>query len=179
MEVFEKKLDGKCVYDGRIIKVEVDDVELPNGKTAKREVVNHNGGVTILALTNDDEVVMVSQFRYPYNEELLELPAGKLEIGENPLEAGKRELREETGAVAKEYTDLGLFYPSPGYCNEKIYVYAATGLTFFDQNLDDDEFLNVLKMPYETVLNMVLSGKIKDGKTQAAILKYNEIRRRA
>lgn len=179
MEVFEKKLDGKCVYDGRIIKVEVDDVELPNGKTAKREVVNHNGGVTILPLTNDDEVVMVSQFRYPYNEELLELPAGKLEIGENPLEAGKRELREETGAVAKEYTDLGLFYPSPGYCNEKIYVYAATGLTFFDQNLDDDEFLNVLKMPYETVLNMVLSGKIKDGKTQAAILKYNEIRRRA
>ena len=179
MEVFEKKLDGKCVYDGRIIKVEVDNVELPNGKTAKREVVNHNGGVTILPLTNDDEVVMVSQFRYPYNEELLELPAGKLEAGENPLEAGKRELREETGAVAEEYTDLGLVYPSPGYCNEKIYLYAATGLTFFDQHLDDDEFLNVVRIPYETALNMVLSGKIKDGKTQVAILKYSEIRRRA
>ncbi len=177
MEIREKRIDGECIYDGKIIRVTVDTVELPNKNTAKREVVGHPGGVTILPLTDNDEIIMVRQFRYPYMEELLEIPAGKLEYGENPFEAGKRELREETGAVAQEYTDLGIMYPTPGYCAEKIYMYAATGLEFFEQDLDDDEFLNVVKMPFPEALSKVISGEIRDGKTQIAILKYNEMRR--
>lgn len=177
MDFIEKKLDGECVYDGKIIHVTVDTVELPNGNTAKREVVGHPGGVTILPITDNGEIVMVKQFRYPYLEELLETPAGKLEYGEDPLAAGVRELREETGAVAEKYIDLGLMYPTSGYCAEKIYMYAATGLSFFEQDLDDDEFLNVERVPFDRALEMVINGDIRDGKTQIAILKYNEIRR--
>ncbi len=177
MEIREKRIDGECIYDGKIIRVTVDTVELPNKNTAKREVVGHPGGVTILPLTENDEIIMVRQFRYPYMEELLEIPAGKLEYGENPASAGKRELREETGAVAQEYIDLGIMYPTPGYCAEKIYMYAATGLEFFEQDLDDDEFLNVVKIPFSEALSKVISGEIRDGKTQIAILKYNEMRR--
>lgn len=177
LEIREKRIDGECIYDGKIIKVTVDTVELPNKNTAKREVVGHPGGVTVLPLTDDDRIVMVRQFRYPYMEELLEIPAGKLEYGEDPYEAGIRELREETGAVAQKYIDLGIMYPTPGYCAEKIYMYAATDLSFFEQDLDEDEFLNVVKIPFEEALSKVVSGEIRDGKTQIAILKYNEMRR--
>ncbi len=177
MEIQEKRIDGECIYDGKIIKVSVDTVELPNGNCAKREVVGHPGGVTVLPLTTDDKIVMVKQFRYPYMEEVLEIPAGKLEYGEDPFEAGVRELREETGAIAQKYVDLGIMYPTPGYCAEKIYIYAATELSFFEQELDEDEFLNVVKVPFDEALSMVVTGKIRDGKTQIAILKYNELRR--
>lgn len=177
MEITEKRIDGECIYTGKIINITVDTVELPNKSTAKREVVGHPGGVTVLPLTDNGEIVMVKQFRYPYNEALLEIPAGKLEYGENPFEAGKRELREETGVEASNYIDLGVMYPTPGYCAEKIYMYAATGLGFFEQNLDEDEFLNVEVMPFDEALRKVMSGEIRDGKTQIAILKYNELRR--
>ena len=172
METLEKKKSGKTVYDGRIIKVDVDTVELPNGKEALREVVRHNGGVALLPITEDNEIIFVKQFRYPYEEELLEIPAGKLEVGENPYEAGVRELREETGAVATDISSLGVMYPTSGYCAEKIYLYSATGLSFFEQDLDEDEFLNVVKIPYDKAMEMIINGEIKDGKTQIAVLKY-------
>ena len=171
MEIQEKRIDGECIYDGKIIKVSVDTVELPNGNCAKREVVGHPGGVTVLPLTTDDKIVMVKQFRYPYMEEVLEIPAGKLEYGEDPFEAGVRELREETGAIAQKYVDLGIMYPTPGYCAEKIYIYAATELSFFEQELDEDEFLNFEAVPLADLVEDVMSGRITDGKTQVAVLK--------
>ncbi|MDD6807329.1 MAG: NUDIX hydrolase [Oscillospiraceae bacterium] len=172
METFEKKKSSEVIYDGKIIKVEVDRVELPNGREAIREVVRHNGGVALLPITDENEIIFVKQFRYPYEEELLEIPAGKLEPNEDSYNAGIRELKEETGAVASEISFLGMMYPSSGYCAEKIYIYSAEGLTFHEQNLDEDEFLNVIKIPFEKALEMVLNGEIKDGKTQIAVLKY-------
>lgn len=171
MELEEKLVEKNYVFEGKVIRVCNDTYELPDKSRAKREIVEHNGGVCVVALTKDDEVLFVKQFRCPYGEVLLEIPAGKLEKGEDPFESGKRELHEETGASAEHYEDLGKFYPSPGYCGEVISMYYATGLTFGEQDLDDDEFLNVEKIPFEKAVEMVLNGEIKDGKTQAAILK--------
>ena len=171
MELFEKTLKQEYKYEWRILNLRVDEAELPSGRTCVREVVEHNGGVTVAALTNDNELLFVRQFRYPYGEVVLELPAGKLEKGEDPFRAGIRELREETGAVAEKYVDLGVFYPSPGYTSETIHLYGATGLSFKEQQLDEDEFLNVEKIPLSTAVEMVLNNEIPDGKTQAAVLK--------
>ena len=171
MELFEKTLEQEYKYNGRILNLRVDKAELPNGNEAIREVIEHSGGVTIAALTDEGELLFVRQFRYPYGEVVLELPAGKLEKGEDPFRAGIRELREETGAVASKYVDLGKFYPSPGYCGEIIHLYGATGVTFKEQNLDEDEFLNVEKIPLSSAVEMVLNNEIPDGKTQAAVLK--------
>ena len=168
MDLFEKTLEQEYKYTGRIINLRVDKAELPNGKEATREVGEHSGGVTIAALTDDNELLFV---RYPYGEVVLELPAGKLEQGEDPFRAGIRELREETGAVASKYVDLGKFYPSPGYCGEIIHLYGATGISFKEQNLDEDEFLNVERIPLSAAVEMVLNNEIPDGKTQAAVLK--------
>ncbi len=159
------------VYEGKIINVRNDEAILPNGKPCRREVVEHPGGVCVAALTDDNELLFVRQFRYPYGEVLLELPAGKLERGEPPLPAGQRELAEETGATAAYYESLGQFYPTPGYCGEVIYLYFAGGLTFAAQNLDEDEFLQCERIPLEKAVELVLSNEIKDGKTQAAVLK--------
>lgn len=172
MELTEKTLNEEYIYKGRIIKVRRDEVELPNGHKSMREVVEHSGGVCVLPLTDRDEVVFVRQFRYPYKEVILEIPAGKRDHGEeSPLECGKRELAEETGAKADKYTSLGELYPSPGYCGEVIYMFLATGLTFGDTNPDEDEFLNVEKIPFDKALDMVLSDEIKDSKTQCALMK--------
>lgn len=172
MNLTEKQLAKKYVYNGKIINLRVDDALLPNGKTALREVVEHPGGVCVAALTDQDEILLVKQFRYPYMEEILEIPAGKRDSKEEaPLECGKRELREETGAVAGEFVFLGELYPTPGYCDEVIYIYAAKNLTFGETDPDDDEFLDVIKMPFNAALERVLSGEIKDAKTQTAVLK--------
>ena len=172
MNLSEKQLAKKYVYNGKIINLRVDDALLPNGKTALREVVEHPGGVCVAALTDQDELLLVKQFRYPYMEEILEIPAGKRDKrDEAPLECGKRELREETGAVAGEFVFLGELYPTPGYCDEVIYIYAAKNLTFGATDPDDDEFLDVIKMPFNEALERVLSGEIKDAKTQTAVLK--------
>ena len=172
MNLTEKQLAKKYVYNGKIINLRVDDALLPNGKTALREVVEHHGGVCVAALTDQDEILLVKQFRYPYMEEILEIPAGKRDSKEEaPLECGKRELREETGAVAGEFVFLGELYPTPGYCDEVIYIYAAKNLTFGETDPDDDEFLDVIKMPFNEALERVLSGEIKDAKTQTAVLK--------
>lgn len=171
MDTREVTVFKNTIFRGKIINLRVDIAGLPNGKEAVREVVEHSGGVTVAALTDDMELIFVRQFRYPYMEEVLELPAGKLEKGENPLEAGKRELREEGGVIAGQYINLGEFYPTPGYTNEIIYLYGARDLVEAEQDLDDDEFLNVERIPLSKAVDMVLNNEIKDGKTQAAIMK--------
>lgn len=171
MKLSEKKISGQTLYKGKIVSLHKDIVLLENGQEAIREYVSHSGGVCIVALTQNEEVYMVEQFRYPFNKVILEIPAGKLENNEDPLVCGKRELKEETGIVAKYYENLGDFYPTVGCLNEIIYTYLATDLSQSTQNLDTDEFLNVKKIPLVDLYNMVLNGEIQDGKTQTAILK--------
>ena len=172
MNLEEKQLKAEYLYKGRIINLRRDEAELPNGKTALREVVEHPGGVCVAALTDRNEVLMVKQFRYPYSEVIMEIPAGKRDSkDEDPLECGIRELREETGATAENFIFLGELYPTPGYCGEVIWLYAASGLTFGDCDPDEDEFLSVEKIPLEKAVDMIMSGEIKDAKTQAAVLK--------
>ncbi len=167
----EKTLEQRYVFRGKILSLRVDKAELENQTIATREVVEHPGGVCVLPLDENGNVTLVRQFRYPYMQELLELPAGKRSPGEDPLECGKRELTEETGFTATTYTSLGELYPSPGYLNEVIYLYLATGLTQVGQSLDEDEFLDVCTMPLAQAVDMVLDGSIKDAKTGIALLK--------
>ena len=172
MNLTEKQLKAEYLFKGKIINVRLDDALLPDGKTAKREIVEHPGGVAVAALTDQNEVLFVRQFRYPYFETILEIPAGKRNSpDEEPLLCGIRELKEETGAEAEKFTFLGELYPTPGYCGEIIYMYAATNLTFGEAKLDDDEFLEVEKIPLERAVQMVMNDELKDAKTQAAILK--------
>lgn len=172
MNLSEKQLSKEYIFNGRVINLRRDTALLPNGKTAIREIIEHNGGVCVAALTDNDEVLMVRQFRYPYFEIVPEIPAGKRDSkDEDPLSCGMRELREETGAVAERFIPLGELYPTPGYCGEIIWMYAATGLTFGEQDTDEDEFLSVERVPLEKAVEMILNGEIKDAKTQTAILK--------
>ncbi len=171
MNLTEIPLTQETIYKGRIITLRVDKARLPNGSEATREVVEHPGGVCVAALTDDDCLLFVRQFRYPYGEVLLELPAGKLDRGEDPLEAGKRERAEETGASATDYESLGKLYPSPGYCGEIIHLYMARNLSFGVMHPDEDEFLEVEKIPLEEAVRMVVDNQIPDAKTQAAVLK--------
>ena len=178
MNLEEKQLSFDYKFRGRIINLRVDEALLPNGATATREIVEHNGGICVVPITEENEVLMVEQFRYPYSEVVLEIPAGKRDGDEEPLEGGKRELKEETGATAENYTFLGELYPSPGYCGEIIYMYLATGLSYGETNPDEDEFLNVKKIPLDVAIQMIMNGEIKDAKTQAAILKAERILRK-
>lgn len=171
MELTEKTLSSKSVFDGRILHIALDEVELPDGKKSKREVVNHPGGVTVAALDEDNNLLFVKQFRYPYKEVVLELPAGKLEKGSTPLENGKRELMEETGAEGYSYISLGQLYPSPGYTSEIIHLYACKVKSQGSSNPDDGEFLNIEKIPLDKAVEMVLNNQIPDAKTQVAVLK--------
>ena len=171
MELTEKTLSSKSVFDGRILHITLDEIELPNGKKSKREVVNHPGGVTVAALDEENNLLFVRQFRYPYKEVVLELPAGKLEKGSTPLENGKRELMEETGAEGYSYISLGQLYPSPGYTSEIIHLYACKVKSLGSSNPDDGEFLNVVKIPLDKAVEMVLNNQIPDAKTQVAVLK--------
>lgn len=177
MNLEEKQLSAEYMYKGKIISLRRDKALLPNGNTATREVVEHNGGVCVAALTDNDEVLFVRQFRYPYMEIIPEIPAGKRDkAGEDPLGCGIRELKEETGATAEKFIPLGKLYPSPGYCGEIIWMYAATGLSYGEQNPDDDEFLTVEKIPLNKAVEMILSGEITDAKTQAAVLKLKVLK---
>jgi ADP-ribose pyrophosphatase len=169
-----EKSEGK--FSGKIITVRHDTVSLVDGKQTMREVVDHPGGVAIVGLTDDNEVLLVRQFRYPYRETIYEIPAGKLERGEDPLEAGIREFSEECGATAEVFEPLGEMYPTPGYCGEIIHIYYAEGISFGEQHLDDDEFLDVTKMPFNVCISKIMSGEIKDAKTIVGILKLKELK---
>lgn len=170
-KLIEKTLESTTIFDGRVIRVHHDKALLPDGSTAMREIVAHPGGVCVAALTDEEELLFVRQFRYPYMAVVTELPAGKLERGEDPLEAGVRELSEETGATAQRVVSLGKLYPTPGYCGEIIHLYLATGLSFGDQHTDADEFLDVLRVPLDKAVDMVMAGELPDSKTQTAVLK--------
>ena len=171
----EKTISKELVFDGRIFKVERKTVELENGKTAFREVVVHTGGAAILPMDDNNDLYLIRQFRSPFEQEILEIPRGKIEEGEDPFEAAKRELKEETGCTAKNYFDLGDFWPTVGYCGEKIYIYLAQGLTEGEQHLDRDEFVSVVRIPFSEACRMVMDGRIKDGKTIVALFKTKEL----
>ena len=171
MELTERPISRKDIFQGRIINVHVDTVALPNGETATREVADHPGGVAILALDSENNVLAVTQYRYTFRKAMLEIPAGKLEYGEDPHDAGLRELKEETGAVPGRYEPLGTLIPSPGCYGETLYLYLARDLTMEQQHLDPDEFLNVERIPFDEMVRRCLSGEIDDAKTLVAVLK--------
>ena len=171
MEFIEKTLKENEIYKGRILRFHVDEVELQNGRRSTRECVDHPGGVSVAALTEKNEILFVRQFRYPYREAILETPAGKLESGEDPFEAMKREQREETGTTGVGYMDLGKLYPSPGYSDEIIYLYACRVDSFGDTDFDEDEFLQLEKIPVGKAVEMVMNNEITDSKTQVLVLK--------
>lgn len=168
----EKKLDSKEIFDGVVFRVTVDRVELENGQAARREVVHHTGGAGILALNERGEIAMVRQYRYAVGQEMLEIPAGKIEAGEDPKQAAYRELQEETGYAAGDFQDFGRVVPTCAYCSEIIYLFLAKDLKPVGQHLDQDEFLSVFWLDFEEAVKKVLSGEIFDSKTVAAILKY-------
>ncbi len=171
MELEESEIASRTLYDGKVIKVCLSDVKLPNGHTALREVVRHSGGAAVL-LVRDGCVLLERQFRFPYGKVLWEVPAGKLNKGEKPLDAAKRELEEETGFRAEKLTPLVNVYPSPGYTDEIIYVYYADSAANSSRHLDEDEFINVQFVPIDKCLEMIECGEICDAKTLAAIYKY-------
>lgn len=171
MQLTEKKLESSIVYEGSFIRVRRDKAELPNGKAAFREVVEHPGAVAILPLDDEGNVIAVRQYRYPLGKVLLEVPAGKLERGEDPRLCALRELEEETGLVPQELDYLGCLYISPGFCNEVIHLYLARCLHEGRFHPDEDEFLDRQKVPLSTLVDAVMNDEIHDAKTVAAVLK--------
>lgn len=175
MNYIEKTISSKPIFDGKIIHVRVEKVELPDGHIAERELIAHGGGVGMLAVNNNREVLMVNQYRIAAKSMMLEIPAGKLEFGEDPLECGRRELIEETGYKANKIVHLGEYYATPGYCEEKLNIYLATELEFVGQHLDDGEFLNVEKYSLDELYDMAMNNEIHDAKTAIAIMKAKAI----
>ncbi len=178
MDVTERTVRRHEVFRGRIFTAYDDEVALPNGKSSRREYVSHNGGVCCAALTAQNELVFVSQYRYAYGQVVTELPAGKLEAGENPDDAVRRELLEEVGAVSTRWRSMGKLYPTPGYCSEVIHLYACRIERFEEQQPDEDECLLVEYIPLCRAVDMVMAGELPDSKTQALVLRVAELLRR-
>ncbi|AYD40580.1 NUDIX hydrolase [Clostridium fermenticellae] len=171
MEFFEKTIESKNIYSGKIINVNLHKVKLPNGREVKREIVNHPGGVAILAYKDSETILMVEQFRKPVEHMLLEIPAGKIEKGEKPEVCASRELEEETGYKAGKLKYLGKIVTSPGFCDECIYLYKAQELYKGSDGLqDEDEFINLRELNVKTVKNMIKDGMITDAKTVAIFM---------
>lgn len=170
-ELTEKTVKKNYVYEGKILKVRCDDALRPDGKPCKREIVEHPGGTSVLYV-RDGKILLVKQFRYAFGESIYEIPAGKLNAGEDPAEAAKRELSEEAGIDAERLTLLCEYYPTCGYSAEKIYIYEAHDCTQGKAHLDDGEFLNVEYLPIEDVWQKICSGEIKDSKTIIAVQRY-------
>ena len=178
-QLIETCAASKSVFEGKILHVFVDDINLPNGGKGFREYIKHIGAVAVLPLTDDGNVICVRQYRYAVGEVTVEIPAGKLDApDEDPREAALRELREETGARCKELTYLGTYLASPAILDEKINLYLARGLDFGETDPDEDEFIDVVQIPLAEMVERVMKGEILDGKTQLAILKVNELLRR-
>lgn len=169
MDFSEKTLSNNDVFDGKFIQVSKYDVELSTGQKAIREVVHHPGGVVVVAQKDENTILMVKQYRYPIKQVSLELPAGRLEKGENPDLAIKRELEEETGHVAETWKSLGYIYTTPGICDEKLYLYYATNLEFKKQNPDDGEIIEYFEYKIDEVMYKIKSGEINDAKTICAL----------
>ncbi|MBF7083080.1 NUDIX hydrolase [Desulfallas sp. Bu1-1] len=166
----EKTISTETIYQGKIISVRKDQVEFPDGRSGAREVVDLASAVAVVAVTDKQEVLLVKQYRYPTGRELLEIPAGKVEPGENPLDCAKRELEEETGYRAVYWRQIGAFFTSPGFCTEKIYLYFAGGLTPHNPKLDPDECIEVHLVPLRDAFQMVKNGDIHDAKTIIGLL---------
>ncbi len=176
MELTEKTIDSREIFKGRILRVRLDTVRLPNGKEGIREVVEHPGGVAILAIDSEDRVLLVRQYRYPFECVMTEVPAGKREPGEPPFITAQRELQEEVGATADTWTELGTLIPSPGCYGETLYLYMAQDLHFGATHPDEDEFLEPLRVPLDEAVRLCMDGTLTDAKTVAAILKGKILR---
>lgn len=176
MDMTEKRLARQTVYEGKILHIHRDTVLLPNGDEAIREVAEHPGGVAIVAIDGNDRVLTVKQYRYVFSQIMEEIPAGKLEHGENPDSAALRELREETGAVPEHFTKLGSIIVSPGCYGEVLHLYLAEGLHFGETDPDEDEFLTLERTPFDEMVERVLRGEIEDAKTVCGILKVHTLR---
>lgn len=171
MNMEEKRISGELIYDGIIVHLYKDQVTLPDGNHAIREVIRHQGAVCVVALDNEKNIYLVKQYRYPFSAVTVEIPAGKLDFGETPLEGAIRELREETGIVAGKYQYIGKLYTSPAIIDEVIHMYLATNLRFEKQSPDEDEFVEVFKINLNECVKQIMVGEIPDAKTQAAVLK--------
>ena len=171
MDFTEKTLTSEYVFKGKVIDVRRDDIEVSNGHKSVREVVEHSGGVTMLAVKDNGNVLFVKQFRYPIKDVSIELPAGKLEIGENPDLAAKRELEEETGYISDNWVKLGYIYTSVGFCDEKLHLYLAKDLKYKKQNPDEDEIIECEEYPLSKVMEMSDNGVINDAKSSCTILR--------
>ncbi|HOE06978.1 MAG TPA: NUDIX hydrolase [Bacilli bacterium] len=169
--MIEKKIKSRIIYQGKVIHVKCDDVVLENGIKTKREIVEHRGGVCCLVKTKENKILFVSQFRYALAEDVLELPAGKREAGEDPLTTIKRELKEEVGIIADEIIECGYIYPTPGYSSEKIYLYYVEEYREGEQEFDSDENLILHEIPIKQAYEMVNDGRIKDAKTICLLMK--------
>ncbi|WMJ82576.1 NUDIX domain-containing protein [Oscillospiraceae bacterium LTW-04] len=172
----EKQLSSQRIYDGRILSLRVDRILLENGREAVREVIDHQGAAGIVAFDEQGKLLMVRQYRYPVGQELLELPAGKIDPGETPLQCAMRELQEETGYKAEKLTLLGRVYPAAAYDVEMVHLYYAEGLTPVQQQLDEDEILSVEHVDFDEAVRMVIDDEILDSKTQIGILKIKNMR---
>ena len=175
MEFTEKTLSTKRVYNGKVVFVDYDDIETSDGHKSFREVIRHPGGVVIVAEKDENTILLVKQYRYPLKDVSLELPAGKLEYGENPDEAAKRELEEETGYVAKTWKSLGYIFTTPGICDEKLYLYYAKDLTFTKPNPDEGEILEEFEYKIEDVFKLIKNGELNDSKTLCALLRAYKV----
>lgn len=172
MNFEEKTMKCERVYEGRIINVRVDTVELPNKKYSKREIVEHPGAVGIIPVTQDKKIILVKQFRKPVEEVLLEIPAGKIEAKEDPYRCALRELEEETGFATNNVKKLSEFYTTPGFSNEVMHIYLAENLKEGTVNLDEDENIEIITLSIEEILDKIKTGEIKDAKTIVGILTY-------
>ncbi|MFA9396874.1 MAG: NUDIX hydrolase [Clostridiaceae bacterium] len=170
MKYYEKTINENIIYDGKVVRLKLQEVEIQNGMRAKREIINHPGGVAILAYKDEDTILMVEQYRKPFDRLMIELPAGKLEYGEDIEICGRRELEEETGYKANNFKYLGSVVSSPGFCDEKIHLFKASDLVKGSIGGDEDEFINVLEIKKHKVLEMIKSGEITDAKTICAFM---------
>ena len=174
MNLKEKIISSENIYKGKILKLRKDEVLLPNNKHSKREIVELQNAAAVLAINKNGKIIFVKQYRCPYEEILLEIPAGKVNTGEEPLSCAKRELLEETGAKAKSIKLLAETYPSPGCLKERLFLYLAEELEYSKQHLDEDEFLEVYEFTLEEAISLIKKGEIKDAKTINALLLYKE-----